>query len=138
MLSKRVLVLAADRALQKRLAAAAMSAGAAVQTLAALDDAPASIDAELALVALPLQRAMESSPAPPVELLAARLPTAARIVFFIPTPDLEWTVALIADPRVAAVLTIEKLAAATVTATVSKLLQRDLFGVDKLMPWGAR
>ena len=35
-------------------------------------------------------------------------------------------------------LVIEQLAHATVTATVSKLLQRDLFGVEKLMPWGVR
>src|SRR5579863_2204901 len=109
MLSKRVLVLAADKALQKRLAAAAMSAGAAVQTLAALDDAPPNLDAELALVALPLQTATGKQPAAPVQLVCARLPEHARVVLLIPTPDIEWTTALIAEPRVAAVLVIEQL-----------------------------
>jgi hypothetical protein len=142
MLSKRVLVLAADKPLQKRLAAAAMSAGAAVQTLAALDDAPPNLDAELALVTLPLSTAVATAagkqPAAPVKLVTDRLPEHARIVLFIPTPDLEWTVALLAEPRVAAVLVIDGLSNATVTATVSKLLQRDLFGVEKMMPCGVR
>jgi hypothetical protein len=133
MLSKRVLVLAADRALQKRLAAAAMAAGAAAQTVASLDDATLPIAADVALVA-----ATGNSPGATVELIATRLPAATRLVLLIDAPDLEATVALLALPRVAAVLVQEDLAPATVTALLCKLLERDLFGVDKLMPWGVR
>ena len=101
MFSKRVLVLAADRPLQKRLAAAAMSAGAAVQSLAA-STMRRPTSSRAALVALPPQTASGKSPAAPVKLLAARMPEEARIVLFIPTPDLEWTTALLAEDRVAA------------------------------------
>jgi len=45
---------------------------------------------------------------------------------------------LFADARVPAVLVGDVLTASQVTATVAKLLARDLFGVDKVLPWGVR
>ncbi|HEX8950836.1 MAG TPA: PEGA domain-containing protein, partial [Polyangia bacterium] len=53
-------------------------------------------------------------------------------------PDLEWMTALIADARVPCVLVGDILTAGQVTSTVAKLLARDLFGVDKVLPWGVR
>jgi PEGA domain-containing protein len=138
-LSKRVMVIAADKALQKRLAAAAMAAGGAVQTFAALDEVPGRIETDLALCALGWREPGVAATMPAaVASLVARLPEGARLVPIIPVPDLEWMVALLDDARVPCVLVAEQLGASSVTATVAKLLVRDLFGVDKAMPWGVR
>jgi hypothetical protein len=139
------MVVSADKALQKRLAAGAMAAGGAVQTFASLDEVAGRVEYDLALVELQPRIVADSlqPPSPPVmppavASLAARLPEEARLVPIIPASDLEWTVALLADKRVACVLVGDGLAASQVTATVAKLLARDLFGVDKLLPWGVR
>lgn len=137
MLSKRVMVVAADKTLQKRLAAGAMAAGGAVQTFASLDEAGGRIETDLVLCALPPREGAAVMP-PSVASLAARLPEGARLVPILPAPDLEWMVALLADARVPCVLSAEGLTAGYVTATVAKLLAHDLFGVDKMMPWGVR
>ncbi|HEY2744500.1 MAG TPA: PEGA domain-containing protein [Polyangia bacterium] len=130
MLSKRVMVVAADKALHKRLAAGAMAAGGAVQGFAALDEVAGRVEYDLALV--------ELAPGSTVASLSARLPDGAHLVPILPSPDLAWMTALLADARVPAVLVADQLTAAQVTATVAKLLSRDLFGVEKLLPWGTR
>jgi len=144
-LSKRVMVVAADKALGKRLAAGAMAAGGAVQTFASLDEVAGRIEFDLALVELAPRVAADAltppGPAvlpPAVASLAARLPEGARLVPIIPAPDLEWMTALLADARVPCVLVGDILTATQVTSTVAKLLARDLFGVDKVLPWGVR
>jgi len=139
------MVVAADKPLQKRLAAGAMAAGAAVQSYGALDEASGRIEFDLALVELP-PRIIADALTPPgpavlpaaVVSLAARLPDGARLVPILPAPDLEWMTALLADARVPAVLVGDVLTASQVTATVAKLLARDLFGVEKVLPWGTR
>ncbi len=145
MLSKRVLVVAADKALGKRLAAGAMAAGGAVQTFAALDEVAGRVEFDLALVELAPRVAADAmtppGPAvmpPAVASLIARLPEDARLVPVLPAPDLEWMTALLGDGRVPCVLVGDTLTAGQVTSTVAKLLARDLFGVDKVLPWGVR
>jgi hypothetical protein len=139
------MVVAADKALGKRLAAGAMAAGGAVQSFATLDEVAGHVEFDLALVEL-APRVVPDSMAPPgpavlppaIASLAARLPEDARLVPLLPAPDLEWMTALLADARVACVLVGDSLTASQVTATVAKLLARDLFGVDKVLPWGVR
>ena len=133
------MVIAADRALQKRLAAGAMAAGGAVQTFASLDEAGGRIEADLLLCAL-APREAGAAPTLPSSLasLTARLPPGAHLVPILPAPDLEWMVALLADEHIPCTLVGSQLTASQVTVTVAKLLAHDLFGVDKLMPWGVR
>ena len=139
MLSKRVMVIAADKALQKRLSQSAMAAGGAVQTFGSVDEAPARLESDLILCALPA-REPGAPPLPPPALarLSVRLADESRLVPIIPSADLEWTVALLADARTPCVIAADGLTASGATATIAKLLGRDLFGVDKLMPWGVR
>ncbi len=139
------MVVSADKALHKRLAAGAMAAGGAVQSFATLDEAAGRVEFDLALVELAprVDRDSLQPPAPPImppslASLVARLPEEARLVPIIPAPDLPWMTALLAEPRVACVLAADSLTATQVTATVAKLLARDLFGVDKVLPWGVR
>ena len=139
------MVVAGDKALQKRLAAGAMAAGGSVQSFGALDEVAGRVEFDLALVEL-APRITPDALTPPgpaimptaLASLAARLPEGARLVPILPAPDLEWMIALLADARVACVLVGDYLTASQVTATVAKLLARDLFGVDKVLPWGVR
>lgn len=139
MLSKRVMVIAADKALQKRLAQSAMAAGGAVQSFAGVDEAPARLESDLVLCALPAREPGVAAIAPPsLARLSVRMTDEARLVPIIPAADLEWTVALLADAHVPCVLAADSLTAPGATATIAKLLGRDLFGVDKVLPWGVR
>src|SRR5207248_864630 len=90
------------------------------------------IEAELVLCAIgqPGEPAFAS--------LAARLPDGARLVPILPAPQLEWMVLLMGDSRIANVLAAEGLATSSISSMVSKLLYGDLFGLEKVMPWGVR
>ena len=139
------MVVAGEKALQKRLAAGAMAAGGAVQSFGSVDEAGGRIEFDLALVEFAPRIAADAltppGPAvmpPAVASLAARLPEGARLIPILPAPDLAWMTALLANPRVPCVLVGDYLTASQVTATVAKLLARDLFGVDKVLPWGVR
>jgi hypothetical protein len=139
------MVVASDKSLQKRLAAGAMAAGGNVQSYASLEEVAGRVEVDLALVELAPRVAADSlaPPSPPVippaiASLAARLPEDARLVPILPAPDLAWMTALLAEPRIACVLVGDVLTAGQVTSTVAKLLARDLFGVDKVLPWGVR
>lgn len=139
MVSKRVMVIAAEKALQKRLAAGVMAAGGAVQTYATVEEAAGRIETDLVLVALPAREpGAPAGPPPSLASLAARLPEGAHLLPLVPATDLEQSVALLADPRVPCVLVADGLTRAAVTAATAKLLGRDLFGVEKVMPWGVR
>jgi hypothetical protein len=131
MLSKRVIVIAADKPLQKRLIAGAMAAGGAVQAFAGTDEL-GRIDADLILYALP------QSTDPAFRSLLAKLPEGTRLVPIIAAPNLEQTIALLADTRIGCVLSADELATPTAAAAVSKLLHGDLFGLEKVMSWGVR
>src|SRR3954471_22792650 len=112
------MVIAADKTLQKRLAAGAMAAGGAVQTFVSLDEAGGRIETDLALCALSPRDGGPPVIPPAVASRAARLPEAPLLVRILPHPDLEWMVALLADPRVPSVLSADGLTAGYVTATV--------------------
>jgi hypothetical protein len=133
MLSKRVIVIAADRPFQKRLIAGAMAAGGAVQAFANSEELPGRIEADLVLYAMGWQIAD-----PAFNGLLARLPEGARLVPILPAPQLEGMVQLLCDPRISSVLVADEISAQTISSTVSKLLYGDLFGLEKVMPWGVR
>src|SRR4051794_9995404 len=120
MLSKRVIVIASDRPLQKRLAAGAMAAGGSVQSYANIDEVPAKIEAEVVLYATGWATG-EAAIAP----LRAKISDATRIVPVLPAPQLDGMVALLMDRRIAATLVAEEMTAQTVSSTVSKLLYGD-------------
>jgi hypothetical protein len=133
MLSKRVVVVAGDKGLQKRLVAGAMAAGGAVQAFAGADELPARVDAHLILYALG-----GSTDDPGFRGLLDRLAPESRVIPLLPAPQLEGMVRLLSHDRVASVLTAEELSAQTVSSAVSKLFYGDLFGLEKVMPWGVR
>lgn len=133
MLSKRVIVVASDKPFQKRLVAGAMAAGGAVQAFTSCEDLPARIECDLVLYALGW-----SIPDPQYTSLLARLPDGAWMVPILPAPQLAGMVALLAHPRVSTVLVAEEMDPQSISQAVSKRLYGDLFGLEKVMPWGVR
>jgi hypothetical protein len=133
MLSKRVIVVAGDKPFQKRLVAGAMAAGGNVQAFATADDLPANVEADLLLYSMGW-----SVQDPAYTGLLARLPPYCRVIPILPAPQLESMVRLLGDDRIASVLVAEEMTAQSISSTVSKLLYGDLFGLEKVMPWGVR
>jgi hypothetical protein len=133
MLSKRVMVVAAEKPLQRRLIAGAMAAGGAVQGFTSADELPARIETDLVLYALGWQ--LQD---PGLQSLLARLPEGARVVPVLHASQLDWMIKLLEDKRIASVLVAEELGGQMISSVVSKLLYADLFGLEKVMPWGVR
>src|SRR5690606_28692670 len=75
---------------------------------------------------------------PQLTSLLARLPDGARLVPILPAPQLEGMVSLLVDPRISTVLVAEEISVQAISQTVTKLLYGDLFGLEKVMPWGVR
>jgi hypothetical protein len=132
MLSKRVIVIAGDKLLQKRLIAGSMAAGGAVQAFNSIDELSGRFDAELFLYAI------GAANEPGFVSLIAKLPEGSRLVPIIPTANLELMVKLLGDGRIASVLAADELSTSTLAASISKLLYGDLFGLEKVMTWGVR
>jgi hypothetical protein len=133
MLSKRVIVVAGDKPFQKRLVAGAMAAGGNVQAFASAEELPAVIEADLLLYSMGW-----SVQDPAYTGLLGRLPPYCRVIPILPAPQLESMVRLLGDDRIASVLVAEEMTAQSISSTVSKLLYGDLFGLEKVMPWGVR
>jgi hypothetical protein len=132
MLSKRVVAIAADKGDAKRLGAGLMAAGATVETASSVDDlAKGEIAAELVVVQVGENPAVLSA-------VEARLKADAMLVAVIPTSSLEMTVKVMQSGRVAATLVADELEPASLAATASKLLYGDVFGLEKLVPYGVK
>src|SRR5262249_44615161 len=99
MLSKRVIVIASDKPLPKRLGAGPAGAGGAAQAYGSTDELPPQLDAALVLYATGWTTAN-----PAFAAVGMRLPADCRLVPVLPAPQLESMVALLADPRIPAAL----------------------------------
>ncbi|HEY3354417.1 MAG TPA: PEGA domain-containing protein [Polyangia bacterium] len=133
MLSKRVVAIAAERPMQKKLAAGLMAAGAVVESVAAVTDlAAGKIDADLVVYTTPGPDDVQ------LKLLLDRLKENTKLVVVIPAADLPHMVRIVKDPRVNNVLVGDDLQAATLSGIATRVLHGDVFGVEKMMPWGVR
>jgi hypothetical protein len=133
MLSKRVLAVAADKVAAKRLASGLMAAGATVETVAALSELPRgtlSADLVVMLVSDTGERAIADA--------SSRLAAHAHLVAVIPSSSLEDTVRIMQAGRVSAVLVADDLEGGRLAAVAHRLMFGDLFGVEKVMPWGVK
>jgi PEGA domain-containing protein len=132
-LSKRVIVLSSDKSLAKRMAAGVMAAGAVVEPFASPEELPKTeIVADLAVVHV------GASPGAAIGKLAARLAAETPLVAVIPTSSLHAVVEAMASGRVAAVLVADTFEPAQLSKVASRLLYGDLFGLEKIVPWGVK
>ncbi len=134
MLSKRVIAVAADKAFGKRLAAGLMGAGAATEVVALLDElAKGEIKADLVVV----QLADEHDPT--LTHLASRIGGETRVIAVVPASSLAAMVTAMKQcPRVSAVLTADDFTPAALSAVATRLLYGDVFGLEKVVPWGVK
>ncbi len=133
MLARRVVALSPDEAFAKRLGQGLMAAGAAVETHATLATlAPGPIHASLVVV-----QAVETLAT--VDAVAQRLADDARIIVVSPTATLADIVECMrVDARVVAVLDADSLTAQSLAAAASRALYGDVFGLEKVVPWGTK
>jgi hypothetical protein len=133
MLSKRVVAIAAERQLQKKLTAGLMAAGAVVESVSQVSElAAGKLETDLVVYATAGRDDTQ------LKVLLDRLKETANLVVVIPTADLEFTVALLKDPRVRNVVVADELQAVWVSSIATRILHGDVFGVEKTMPWGVR
>ncbi|MBI4509215.1 MAG: PEGA domain-containing protein [Deltaproteobacteria bacterium] len=133
MLSKRVVAISADKAFSKRLAAGLSGAGGTVETFASPDDmAKGEIKAEL--VVLHVTDGSNKH----VQAVSARLKDNTSLIAVIPSSSIDETVKLMKGTKVSAVLVADQLEPASLSAVASRLLFGDIFGLEKIVPWGVR
>jgi hypothetical protein len=133
MLSKRVLCLAADKTFAKRMAAGLMAAGSTVETIPTLDELPrGEIKADLVVVhsATKIEEL--------VGQISPRLPAGSHLIALIATSSLDDTVKVMKAGRVSAVLVADEFEPAQLAAVAARLLFGDLFGLEKIVPWGVK
>jgi hypothetical protein len=133
MLSKRIVAVAADKPFARKLASGLMAAGGTVEVVASLDDlARGEISADLVVAHVP---ASNSTLVPAIN---ARLRKDAGLIAIIDHSSIEQIVEVMKAGRVASVLVADDLAPATLSATATRMLYGDVFGLEKAMPWGVK
>src|SRR5688500_11612046 len=133
MLSKRVLAIAGDKASAKRMAAGLMAAGATVETVASIADLPrGEIRGDLVVLLV------GEDGAAAVSEVSGLLAAGSSLVVVIPTSSLEQIVSVMQAGRVAAVLVADELAGAQLASVAHRLLFGDVFGLEKVVPWGVK
>src|SRR5215470_5275941 len=115
------------------MAAGLMAAGATVETIPSLDELPrGDIKADLVVLHAPDNVAERTTQ------IAGRIAAGASLIVVIPTSSLNDTVAVMKAGRVAAVLVADEFEPARLAATATRLLHGDLFGLEKIVPWGVK
>jgi hypothetical protein len=132
MLARRVIAISADKAIGKRIAAALKAAGGAIDTHRSLDELGKG-DVQAALVVVHLDGELVGA-AP--ELLA-RLVGDTRVIAVLPRTNLAAVVDVMqASERLAGMIVAEEFDASHLSAMATRVLAGDIFGLEKLVPWG--
>ncbi|RMH38023.1 MAG: PEGA domain-containing protein [Deltaproteobacteria bacterium] len=138
MLARRAIAVSADKGIAKRIASGLMAAGCTAETAASLDDL-AKGEIQAALVVLHIADGDVDAVRAAVEECAARLRKDAWILVVLPRSDLKLAVAALqASDRLAGVLVEDDLNVHSVAAMVTRALHGDVFGLEKVVPWGTR
>jgi hypothetical protein len=133
MLSKRVIALSPDKAFAKRMAAGVMAAGATVETFTSLEELPkGEIKADLAVVHVAEKAGMI------IDQITGRLLSETQLIAVIPSSSLESTVKVMMSGKVAACLVADTFEPAQLSKVASRLLYGDVFGLEKMVPWGVK
>ncbi len=132
-MAKGVLAITPDRELGKTLRIALTAAGAETTTVVSPSEIPRGpIDAALVV----LHQADDIAGG--VSRVASRLLNGSQMIVILPRGDLAATVAALqSHDRVAGVLNADNIRTQEVTAMATRLLFGDIFGLDKVLPWGA-
>jgi hypothetical protein len=134
MLARRVIALSPDKAFAKQIGTALRAAGGAVEVHQTLDGlGKGELQASLVVVHV------DGDLAGAVEQLYPRLAGDGRLIAILPKPDLVRTIAIMGlSERIAGVLNAEHFKASDLTSMATRLLAGDIFGLEKLVPWGTK
>jgi hypothetical protein len=131
-LARRIIAISPDKAFGKQLATALKAAGGAVdahQTLAELGTG----DVQAALVVVHLDGELANAGAD----LVPRLAGDTRVIAILPKTNLTGVVdIMLSSSRVAGTMVAEPFDASQLTGMATRVLAGDIFGLEKMMPWG--
>lgn len=134
MLARRVIALSVDKAFGKVMTTALRAAGGVVETHASLDALGVG-DLQAALIVVHLDGALAGC----LEDLSLRLRDDARIIAILPAHALALTVdAMKLSDKIAGILVQVDLQPIDLAAMATRVLAGDIFGLEKLVPWGTR
>ena len=134
MLSKRVIALSSDKALSKRLASGLMAAGGSTEVRGAPAELPAGeIKADLVVIHVTseAERAW-------IDEVGKRAVKQASLMAIVPKSSLETVVDVARGTRVNAVMVADQLDSSHLSAVATRLMYGDVFGLEKVVPWGVR
>ncbi len=133
MLARRVIALSADKAFAKQLGTALKAAGGAVEVHTSIDGLGREIQAALAIVHLDGEL-VDAIPA-----LIQRLTGDGKILAVLPKSDLARAISVMQlHERVVGVMIAEDLKPSDLSAMATRVLSGDIFGLEKLVPWGTK
>jgi len=133
-LSKRVIVVSADKSYGKQLATALKAAGGTVDTHQSLS-ALGIGELQAALVCLHLDGELASAAAE----IVPRLTGDARVIAVLPRANLPAVVDIMqSSDRIAGILVAEELDMRELSAMATRILAGDVFGLEKLVRWGTQ
>ena len=134
MLARRVIALSVDKAFGKTMATALRAAGGVVELHASLEALGVG-DLQAALIVVHLDGALATC----LEDLSLRLREDARIIAILPAHALALTVdAMKLSDKIAGVLAQPEMQPIDLAAMATRVLAGDIFGLEKLVPWGTR
>ena len=132
MLAKRVIVVSAEKAYSRQLATALKAAGGTVDTHASLDTLGKG-ELQAALVVMHLDGALSAAAAE----LVPRLTGDARVIAVLPRSNLPAVVDIMqSSERMAGILVAEELDMRELSAMATRVLNGDIFGLEKMIRWG--
>lgn len=134
MLARRVIAISPDKEIAKRLGLGLRAAGGAVETYGSLDGL-AKGEIQAALVVVHLEGALAGA----IPALTERLQKDARIIAVLSKSNLVDTVsAMQTGDKIAGMLVADDLKIESVSAMAYRILYGDIFGLEKVVPWGTR
>ncbi len=134
MLARRIIAISSDKNFAKQLTVALRAAGGAAE---AHQDLEGLGKGELNTALLVLHLTPELNTA--LANLLPRLAGDARVIIVIPKSNLPVLVdVMMSSERILAVLMAENFASSELTAIATRALAGDIFGLEKMVPWGTR
>src|SRR5688500_11651972 len=134
MLARRVIALSADKAFAKQLGTALKAAGGAVEVHASVE-ALGRGELQAALIVVHAEGDLANA----LGDLAQRLPADGRILVVMPKSDLIRAIAIMQiSDRIAGIMVADPWRGTDLSAMATRMLAGDIFGLEKLVPWGTK
>lgn len=134
MLARRVIAISPDQSFAKRLVLGLKAAGGTVESYPSLD-AMAKGEIQAALVCVHLDGELDDA----LPQIAERLRKDAWLIAVIPKSNLTDTVAIMqTTDRLAGVVIADDMPTEALASIATRVLYGDIFGVEKLVPWGVK